>query len=665
MSTKLSKLLKDSADNNDVASIKEILEVCDNIYYLMKRSKYKGVWYTYKDLPTDEDYDYYRKTYTPEFKPSEYYKFKQPTIIDDDLVQHPYPMGSLEKLTGDEMIKAKDRFPRVRGKDSIVVSAKADGISLRCWYRDGKLEMALTRYRDPKYGRLATEKASLFVERPDPSFKGEVIVRGEVLMINDCHKKLGYVSARHGAAALMNAKENSNIKECLTFVVYELTDLLPSKPPVEDWPSKKPSKVVEQFQLLERLGFNVIAYETLSRERITVQYFTKLINGWKKSLPYDIDGAVVTSNLDVEGIVETPKMKVALKLESQGEWTVVKAIEPRVKRTGIVIPQIYVEPVFVDGVKITSIAGSNYDRLEERGIGIGSRVKVVRSGEIIPFIKEIDEATPSIPPNVPTVCPLDGTTLVKEGRILKCPNPKCPAKSMGEVLKYIKTIRVSGFGEKRLQMINVSSIEELYAMKVTDFEKFRGIGSSTANQLYQLLRQRLDGIAEDILLAAISPPLIGNATSTLVLNYFTLEELFGEKPVAVSELVKIPGLGKKKAMQLHQFHQRGSALIELLKSYGLKLSRKGLSKLPLDGTKRVSIENGKRVCLTGRGTMTRASYKKAILDKGWILVNAITKSTSLLVATNPNITTAKMEKARRWGIKIIDYKEFDKMLGLN
>lgn len=671
---RITDLIKEAASSDNRPAIEELLRLCDSIYYTGRPATYRGKKYDLKDLPTDEQYDYYRKEYTPEFKPTDYFKLTSRKGVKEDLIKHDYPMASLSKYTGEEARKLNTIYSRISGKpNSIFKSGKIDGLSVRCYYTNGVLTKALTRH-DHEYGLLATDKAALFVTRPDPSFIGEIVVRGEVIMRGDGYKKLGYANRRNGAAGLMGQqKKYTNVKEELSYVVYELTKYAPApstpgvkgKEEEEQWPEKMPETQDEQFHLIERLGFETPPHTTDAGD-FDPTHMQALLKSWQALLDYDLDGIVVSPNHYKAERSDPPKLKVAFKGQTEGEWTTVISVVPRATRTGNVIPQVYIDQIEVNGAVISTIAGANYNVIGEKGIRIGSRVYVVRSGEVIPFIKEVDndgvETTPVIPP---TICPSCSWKLetVGEQRLLKCPNPACPAKRKGRIEKYVTTIGIVGIGAKRLHPIeekySIETIEDLYTLSKEQIEATEGFGDALARSLFSQLRSRIRPITESTLLAAMGLPLIGDETAKLITDHIPITELFGDTPFDKQDLEGIKGIGDRKIEQLMRFHQNGRAILTVLLTHGLSITREHKPPPPIPGK---AIGKVEVIALTGTGNHARTYYESAIIGKGWRVVNSISKLTTILVTDSPDASSNKMKKALELGIKIMSYDDFDALI---
>jgi DNA ligase (NAD+) len=677
--SRITTLLENAVSNGELEAVKALLTLCDSIYYTGKSHTYKGQKYSIDDLPKDEFYDQLRKEYTSDFKPTDYFVLDAEKGSKEGLVEHPFPMGSLTKYKGDAIdLELPQIYNRIPGPK--FASAKVDGVSLRVWMEKGNLVMALTRH-DHKFGRTVTGKASLFVPRPDPSFSGKIVIRGEVIMRGEAYKAIGYENRRNGAAGILGRKDNSNVKS-LHYVAYEITDYSNPEDNVKkdeekteeatdkkekatdkkEWPTVAPTTMTGQFELLQRLGYETPPSTALETSDIKKAFFETLYTQWKASLDYDIDGVVVGPGAVVKELSDPPKLTVAVKFDAPGAWTKVTAILPRATRTGNVIPQVYIEPVEVSGSTISTIAGANYMKLAEKNIKKGSHVYVTKANEVIPFIEKVDnESVETVETLVPTECPSCGTALtIEEGqRILKCPNITCPAKVSGTVTKFVRGIGVSGFSETRLGTLGAESLFDLYNMSVQDMVR-PGIGRATAESLWHQLRSCLHPIAGSKLLAAMGMHLIGEVVARTIVSAIKLEKLFGDKPPALDELTVIKGIGSEKAKQLLNFHSQGVSIMKLLYNNGLEIAEEEAP--PSSTASSSSSSDTEVVCLTGGGNMTRAEYEKKIIAKGWRAVNAVSSKVTLLVADDLSSTTKKMQDAKARGIKIVDYAAFEKML---
>jgi len=603
----------------------EVLAICDEIYYSGEPREYRGKTYDIKDLPPDSLYDAYHKKYRPEKEP-QYIRGKI-NVRSDELIEHDYPMGSLAKH---DIPKIKTIFHRVK---DLTASLKLDGVSMQIQFLDGKLIKAVTRH-DHKVGRSIIKHAEKFI--PNVQYAGKLVVTGEVLLSSESSSKLGFKHPRSGTAGILADKTMIRAKH-LEFYAFDLT-----------FAEDKPNKISEQFAFLKGLGFKVAPHKEIEDLSSLENIMTELANE-VKGIPYD--GLVISPSTWTTETSDPPKMKVAFKVQTSGEWTTVTDIYPIAQRTGIVIPQVVVEPVEVGGTTISNVGGANYSILVEKGIKIGSRVEVIRAKEVIPYILTIENASSAIEPPIPSKCPSCSTELFKKDRQLICGNTNCPAKSLGRIDKFLGVLGVKGIGQKRLEGLNIDSIFALYDLSIPNM---RGLGEKTSISLYEQLRSTIKNVNQGILLAAIGPPLIGEKTAELIVRTVPLERLFGET-FPTQELEAISGIGQEKIAQLAAFHTEGRSIIGMLKNHGLTIAE----PIPVATT---SSSGGTKIVLTGKGNRTRSEYATMLSAKNYTLTDGITKAVSIVVTDNVDGTSAKMVKARSEGKRIITYDELDALL---
>lgn len=77
-----------------------------------------------------------------------------------------------------------------------------------------------------------------------------------------------------------------------------------------------------------------------------------------------------------------------------------------VGRTGKLTPLAHLEPVDFMGVTVKRATLNNYDDILRKRVGIGSRVLIRRSNDVIPeILKSVDDGEPANPVAIPTWLP--------------------------------------------------------------------------------------------------------------------------------------------------------------------------------------------------------------------------------------------------------------------
>ena len=128
---------------------------------------------------------------------------------------------------------------------------------------------------------------------------------------------------------------------------------------------------------------------------ITLEGFKVIYNEfaeYRKNCKYALDGYVIKP-IDKYRMSDPkavrPKDCVAIKFMPMLNETTVIDIEWNLGKTGEYIPTIITNPVEMDGKMISRASGSNYGKLIDNKISIGTKVILSLAGDIIPFIYKI------------------------------------------------------------------------------------------------------------------------------------------------------------------------------------------------------------------------------------------------------------------------------------
>ena len=145
------------------------------------------------------------------------------------------------------------------------------------------------------------------------------------------------------------------------------------------------------------------------------------------------------------------------------------------------------------------------------------------------------------------------------------------------------------------------------------------------------------------LLASLNIPHIGVNMARQLLQEHTLEEL---RSMSAEEFAVLNGVGPERANALaEQFSLQKEYLDELLAAVTLKRTSSGQNEV-------------KTVCFTGKMPEKRSYYEKLAVEKGYAAVDSVTSALTLLVAADPAASGGKLDKARKFGVKIVSLDEF-------
>jgi DNA ligase (NAD+) len=117
---------------------------------------------------------------------------------------------------------------------------------------------------------------------------------------------------------------------------------------------------------------------------------------------FECDGIVVTDNSKTYTYDNNsnPKSAMAFKKNVDMKETVVKGVTWDVSRYGVLTPVLQIETVRI-GVRIYNVTGHNAKIVHDNNIGKGSKIRISRSGDVIPKLEEVLSPSTSGKPDMP------------------------------------------------------------------------------------------------------------------------------------------------------------------------------------------------------------------------------------------------------------------------
>lgn len=584
----------------------------------------------------------------------------------DKKFPHKYGIvGSLDKCHNwKELPKS---FQNVPSDHIQFASVKLDGISCVMYYKNGEMYQALTRGKvvnDIPMGIDITDKvriiAPTFFRIPDKTFTGAV--RGEILMSHNSFwtysKNYPEASnARNSAAGLMGQKELTDDLQFLDIIVYtvigcENPSRFTTYLKVFNW-------LIENFKDVN--GPAVVYHHKLVGPEYNESNFISVMEEFKQRWynTYPADGIVLAdNNIKVSGNSRIYN-SIAFKFKAEVKETTVTGIEWNLSKTKYLIPTILVEPVELSGAMVSRTTGYNANYILDSGVGIGAKVRMYRSGEVIPTIDEIIEKAPV---ELPTKCPCCDADLVWKGVHLVCDNPNCSDMQIQDLLIWCNNIApVDGLGDTlklkffedinnrfKDQLIegtdlsiegayNIAKLYELYG----NIEFTSDIGTQ-----YKLFLTMLSGLLHNKVpmhkaLVALNVPRLGDITAKKLAQHLDVIESLVDGCYPSIELLSIVGEATT-----------GSILMNLNKFQRLSFIWDNIDKT-------VSASNNQtiKVAITGSLSVPRKEFE-ALLEAHGFKVGDISKDTKYLITNTPNSSSSKNAKADKLGIEKITEDDF-------
>lgn len=594
-----------------------------------------------ESIMTDSQYDSLLDELKEQISIEEFNMFSETLHEKSGKVKHPFVMGSLNKLKTSEPDTIKKFFDK-HIKNKLNISAKVDGISCRLRYsKDGKLISASTR-GDGYQGESLTDKIIYVqgvLETIDSTIIGNEVLdlRGELVILRDDFANMsGFANPRNACAGIMNRKEwNKEDVSKVTFVAYTIL-------------GNKYSKS-EQFNILEKLGFNVAWH--LDQKYDSSDFSSlmdMLIEKANSFFDYEIDGLVVCDSEYKNESKYKPDDCVAIKTNTLDALTHVIDISfEGPQKNGAFIPVAILEPVELGGSVISRASCHNLDYIKEKNIKYGSLVKILKSGDIIPYIVEVVDNSKSTEIEFPTECSCCGEKLVLDdnGLNLCCPNKECKDQILQQLTLFIKKLDVKSASTATLKNFGLETFKSL-----VDFRPDQKYKSQV--KLFDELNEKVFTKSRQDLLAAMNFNGLAEKQVNKIVDFYGFDNIEKDSYIGYPD-----GIAD---LTLNKFREDVRKNLELVDLF-IKDPR---YKAPIKKEK--TISNGMSVCFTGKlYTMTRNEASELAIKCGFEVKNSVTKGLTYLVTNDTTSGSSKNKKAKELGTKIIDEETFIKLTSNN
>lgn len=435
----------------------------------------------------------------------------------------------------------------------------------------------------------------------------------------------------------------------------------------------------EEHLLLKAFGFKTNPHNKSAKDVAEMFAFR---NYWAKNrekLDYEIDGTVVIVNdnktFERAGIIgKAPRAAIAYKFSPKEATTVVEDIKVQVGRTGALTPVAVMRPVSVGGITITHATLHNADEIERLGLKIGDTVIVSRAGDVIPQVtKVLTELRTGKEKSfkMPTHCPVDGSPVVRDGAISRCSSKTCAAQHRETLYHFASRggFNIEGLGPKIIDKFLdeglISDAADIFTLRAGDIAALERFGEKSADNIVGEIAQKKK-VPLARFLYALGIFHVGEETAILLAKSFEFPHERGLAPVrgilktfeklSLEDLQKIPDIGPKVAESIHGWfrEKRNVHILERLEKAGVQVEAQ--AKIAQSGKL-----TGKTFVLTGSlESMSREEGKEKVRQHGGEVSESVSKKTDYVVAgSEPG---SKFEKAQKLGVKIIDEKEFLRML---
>lgn len=593
-------------------------------------------------------------------------------------VVHKYPMLSLGNTYSESDVR--DFYERVARSLNepfeIVAELKFDGTSISVTYEHGRLARAVTR-GDGTKGDDVTANVKTIRSVPlrllGDNYPDELEVRGEILLPWAEFDRLNaereeqeeplFANPRNAASGTIKQQNPAVVaaRKLDAYFYYVLGENLPSD---THWGN------LEQAR---RWGFKISKSMKLCHSMDEIIDFINYWDTERKNLPVATDGIVLKVNSlsqqrNLGFTAKNPRWAIAYKFQAEQAETRLNSVSFQVGRTGAITPVANLEPVLLAGTVVKRASLHNADIIKGLDLHIGDQVYVEKGGEIIPKIVGVNKEARSfmIGDEVRFVnrCPVCGTLLVRiEGEAAYyCPNDMgCPPQIKGRIEHFVTRRAMNiNMGPETVEDLYeaglVTNVADLYELKMADLMHLERWAEKSARNLMESLRNSKN-VSFERVLYALGIRYVGETVARRLAKAFrSMERL--EKATA-EELLAVDDIGERIAESVIDYfsNERNREVVDRLKSHGLQM------ELPEEDTNGGNDKlKGLTIVISGTfAKHSRDEYKVMIERNGGKNSGSVSGKTDFILAGD-NMGPAKLEKAAKLGVKIINEEEFLKMI---
>lgn len=559
-------------------------------------------------------------------------------VDSKDAVKLPYWMGSMDKYKPQHE-KELNRWMK-KYKGPYVVTDKLDGVS-------GLLANGVlyTRGNGSEGRNISHLIEYLKIPKGLPD---DCVIRGEIILTKCDFNILAdngikQSNPRNTVSGQTNAKKpNEDILEYMRFVAYEVIEpRLPAN---------------KQMEFLQSKGFNTV--HTENNEEISVDILTHMLKIRRKESPFEIDGLIVTDASQKHEVNKSgnPDFAFAFKLPTQEVTTIVKNIEWKISKDKFVIPTVVCEPIALGGVTIQRATGFNAKFIIDNGIGPGAEIKIMRSGDVIPYITDVVKR---VEPQMPTY-KYDFTAnglhiIVKDNNDNSELSLEIKLKNFENTIQKLNIDGVKGGTIKKLFDAGIRDTKTFFSLTKDKLKslKIPGFGDKSITSMINGIAKIKLTISCDTLMKASNAFGNGFASKTLKLIYDKYPDFMKSKPT-VSQLTEIDGIGDIMA---EKFVEKIDDFIKYLTDNELMM----YCDVKKNSTvaKNVETKTGKFANMKFLFTGGKDKELIAFIEKnGGSVEGTWSKSIDMLITAKPDTQSTKYKKAIANNTTVLSIEEF-------
>jgi DNA ligase (NAD+) len=587
-------------------------------------------------IMTDAQYDILRNYIEDKYpKASALQQIGAPVKGTKNKVTLPFNMPSMDKIKPESPMLTSWTL---KYTGPYVISCKLDGVSgMYAMDKDG------AKLYTRGDGAIGQDISHLIRPLSLPTIPVGTVVRGEFIVPKttfEAKYKDKFANPRNFVAGLVNSKTVTGSVKDLDFVVYEMIQ-----------PALSPSKQMEE---LVKHGFDVVQHESVTQ--LSKDLLTQTLMAWRANNKYEIDGIIVSDDHVYPRTAKNPDHAFAFKmaLDEQIAETEVVDVIWEASQDGYLKPRVKIAPISIGGVNIEYTTGFNGKFIEDNKIGPGAKIQMIRSGDVIPYIKSV--LVPASQGKMP-----DADAMPYEWNAT---HVDVVLKNVGEndtvkeknIVGFFSDLEVDGLATgnvRRIMAAGFDTVPKILKMTEADFKDVDGFKKKMIEKVRTSMKEKV-GAASTVQLMAASNK-FGRGVGIRVLT-----PLMDANPdFLTKDETKAAKIAKLNAAGIHK---NAEAFYNNIEPFNAFMRECGLDKVKAEAKGDSKPQYDESNPLFEKSIVMTKIRNKEIIEHlkkvGATLEDSFRKNTVALVMKDKSDITNKMRDAEKRGIEIFTVEEF-------
>jgi len=562
----------------------------------------------------------------------------------ENRVKLPRKLWSMNKVTSECKLKS---WLVKNPADNHTIQEKLDGVSCMIVYEKGHDVKLYTRGDGSEGGDISHLSDKLF-NIPDMKHDS-LTVRGELIIPKSVFVEKwseSFANARNMVSGCVNAKLLKVGVGDIHFVAYEVIgnvgEIFDSKP--------------DQLEYLESIGFECVRSETTdvfngnffnTEFEMANMYLSK----FKDTSKYEIDGIILQPvNKYIREEFKNPSYTVAFKRNDMFVKTKIVDVFWEVTKWMKIKPRVQIDPIEIGGATITFVSAHNAKYVVDNGIGIGATISVTRSGDVIPYIVNVDvPVTPVMP---------DFEYKWNETKVDIFISGENETSDIKKTKDFFDKVGIKQLGEKTILKLyegGYNSIKKICEMTELEISNVDGFGATSAKRIYNNIREKYGCIPVGKFVASsgiMGAGMSEKRVNLLIESYPMIFE--DDSPIEIEAIMKIDGFSTTIASQIVTHLSTARELVFEIKFMIKETIHNSIDEL----SRGVNTLNLNQLIFVFSGFRNNEDLEGLLKVQGHkVGVSVSSKTNFVIIPKIDSKPTTKTKRANELGIKIITIQD--------